>query len=264
MTPTRPQGARARDAIVKTEDSLNLNTFLRMVSRMRWSVRGLERTLDALSALVPDDLSHLETRAAAAALANRLLALHAGVGTGAPDARRVVAIGKLCGSMTSRMLRRSITQCRVAPWPPAASHGSVGQPSPADARVVSALHYIHEHFWDSAISLSKVSESVRLSPWHFDRLLKRETGFSYHVHLRRVRMEAASKLVKNSHLTIKEVAGLAGYSQGAQFSREFKGCFGVTPTQWRRCLDGDGATSQGAQVSQFQSGITDDKRHEGS
>jgi AraC-like DNA-binding protein len=108
-----------------------------------------------------------------------------------------------------------------------------------DARISVALRYIGAHCCDRTLSLGRVAAEVTLSPWHFDRLLKRSTGSSYREHLRSARMTIAEQLLDRSFFSVKEVAAHVGYGTASDFDRDFRHRHGMTPTAWRHRQEAD-------------------------
>jgi transcriptional regulator GlxA family with amidase domain len=48
------------------------------------------------------------------------------------------------------------------------------------------------------------------------------------------RMQVATQKLRNSSVSLAQVADLVGYSSEAAFSRAFKKAFGTAPATWRR------------------------------
>ena len=62
---------------------------------------------------------------------------------------------------------------------------------------------------------------------------KKLYGHSIDEYRLKVRMRCASKLLKNTDKSIKEIARLTGYKNISSFSVAFKREFKLPPTQWR-------------------------------
>jgi hypothetical protein len=52
-------------------------------------------------------------------------------------------------------------------------------------------------------------------------------------------MERGKELLRARNLSVKEIAQELGYSRQHEFSRAFRNCFGVSPSEWRRRGPGD-------------------------
>lgn len=99
--------------------------------------------------------------------------------------------------------------------------------------IKEAIHYINEN-WSYELSLEAVSRYVNLSPQHFSKIFKEETGTSYIEYLTRIRMNEAKKYLLEGRKTIKEICYLVGYHDPNYFSRLFKQMEGITPTLYSK------------------------------
>lgn len=101
--------------------------------------------------------------------------------------------------------------------------------------VDEAKNYILSNFHKD-ISLDEVSRLTKISPYYFSKVFKDETGQNFIEYLTSIRVERAKELLGNSKLSIKEICAQSGYSDPNYFSRLFKKCVGVTPTEYREGL----------------------------
>ena len=86
------------------------------------------------------------------------------------------------------------------------------------------------------ISLDALAEAVGVSPYYLSRVFSQESGFTLSSYITQVRMEAAERLLAETRLSVKEVAGRVGFRDSPYFSRVFRGWFHVSPTSYRRQL----------------------------
>ena len=82
--------------------------------------------------------------------------------------------------------------------------------------------------------LSKMAQSVNLSPTRLSYLFKSEIGTPPARYLRTLRMHDAATLLESTFLTVKEIMVRVGFSDESHFVRYFKRSYGMTPTQYRR------------------------------
>lgn len=103
-------------------------------------------------------------------------------------------------------------------------------------RIEEMLGYLNEHF-DEQISVRGLAELAMLSPYHFIRVFKKETGFTPHEYLMNTRISAAKYMLKNTGLPVKDICYNTGFSSESSFCVAFKKKVGVTPVQYRSSMD---------------------------
>lgn len=98
--------------------------------------------------------------------------------------------------------------------------------------VAQAIIYMSEHIREP-LRVSTMARIAGLSTPHFGEVFKRHTGCSPREYLHLLRIHEACHLLADSNLSIKEVAGQAGYGDPLHFSRQFKAFEGVSPSEYR-------------------------------
>lgn len=99
------------------------------------------------------------------------------------------------------------------------------------ATVKQALNYMERNY-NAEISLDEVAKYVGVSPQHFSKIFKLETGTNYVDWITELRMEQAKQYLIEGRRTIKEICYLVGYKDPNYFSRIFKKKFGVSPSEY--------------------------------
>ncbi|MGF7142755.1 AraC-like DNA-binding protein [Anaerotaenia torta] len=94
------------------------------------------------------------------------------------------------------------------------------------------ISYINEHFAEK-LSIEQLAGQAGLSPYHFIRTFKRETGLTPYEYLVNTRMNTAKYLLKNSRLSIKDICFNTGFSSESVFCNAFKKHQGATPAEYR-------------------------------
>ena len=88
------------------------------------------------------------------------------------------------------------------------------------------------------IRLAEIARECGLSVSHFARSFKISFGSSTHQWLIQQRIEQAKVLMKQTGMSLMEVALRSGFSDQAAFTRTFQRLVGVSPGRWRRhCTD---------------------------
>ena len=87
------------------------------------------------------------------------------------------------------------------------------------------------------LSVPRLAQHVMMSP---SRLAARFTAAlqdSPMAYLTKWRMNMAGRMLKESRLSVEQIASQVGYENVAAFTRSFKRHLGVTPTVWRDFQD---------------------------
>jgi AraC-type DNA-binding domain-containing proteins len=98
--------------------------------------------------------------------------------------------------------------------------------------VEEAITYIKSNFRNK-ISIENLSLNVNLSPFHFSRIFKKETGYSPYEYIIMTRLNEAKKLLKHTQLPIKEIAFSSGFNSESNFISCFKNNNYITPKEFR-------------------------------
>lgn len=98
--------------------------------------------------------------------------------------------------------------------------------------VNQALYYIYKNI-ASSLTIIEIAEVCRISPHHFHRIFKEETGKNLHETILSIRLQkAANLLLTNRYANIGEIAQTCGYATHTAFIKAFKGRFCCTPSVW--------------------------------
>jgi two-component system sensor histidine kinase ChiS len=99
--------------------------------------------------------------------------------------------------------------------------------------VIRAMHVIEKRYIETSLHVSAVAQDLGVSTEHLCRVVKRHTGLTFVTLLRRARVRAACRLLQTTALSMKEIAGRAGFSSASRFDRDFKQVCGVSPSEYR-------------------------------
>lgn len=83
------------------------------------------------------------------------------------------------------------------------------------------------------IELDEVARRVASSRRQLQRVFYEVGHTSFRWHLAEIRMMRAAELLRDSDLTVRDVAARVGYRQPAQFAKAFRRHVGVGPTEYR-------------------------------
>jgi signal transduction histidine kinase/DNA-binding response OmpR family regulator/ligand-binding sensor domain-containing protein len=93
--------------------------------------------------------------------------------------------------------------------------------------------YILKNFEDETLDPNSIADFLAVSKASLYRKLKEITGKTPSELIRSIRIEQASKLLKNTNLTVSEIMYRVGFSNRSYFNREFLKQYGKPPKEWR-------------------------------
>jgi AraC family transcriptional regulator len=106
-------------------------------------------------------------------------------------------------------------------------------------RLKRVVEYVDHHL-SGKITLLDLAAVAGLSRMHFASQFRAATGFRPHEYLLRRRIQRAEELLRQSTMTLVEIALTVGFQTQAHFTTVFKRFVGDTPYQWRNahCVSG--------------------------
>jgi YesN/AraC family two-component response regulator len=104
----------------------------------------------------------------------------------------------------------------------------------AEPYVSRALSLIERIFGDPALGSRSLARQLGISTEHLCRLMKQHTEKSIRWHVNATRIRHSQQLLRETTLTMKEIASQVGYQHTTQFDRHFRRVRGFTPTEYRR------------------------------
>jgi AraC family transcriptional regulator len=90
---------------------------------------------------------------------------------------------------------------------------------------------------EGSVQLKEVAKECGLSVSHFSRAFRRTAGAAPHHWLMTRRVEAAKEKLRDSRLSLLDVALACGFSDQSHLTRVFTGMVGSSPGAWRRALE---------------------------
>jgi AraC-like DNA-binding protein len=112
------------------------------------------------------------------------------------------------------------------------SRASVRESRHPTAAMEAVLGHCHEHFAEP-IDFEILAERHAMSYSHLRQQMRKLTGVPPHQYVIRLRCEAARRMLSDTDLAIKEIAGKVGIEDPYTFSRTFKRCVGTSPGRYR-------------------------------
>ena len=116
-------------------------------------------------------------------------------------------------------------------------------PKPGDIQPFSPQHHIavqtlhrqlpHKEKYSEPITVDEIAGACGPNRSYLTRIFKHATGYTPQSYLLTYRMKKASALLKDSNESIANIAFLVGYSDAYTFSKAFKRCKELSPTEYR-------------------------------
>jgi YesN/AraC family two-component response regulator len=97
------------------------------------------------------------------------------------------------------------------------------------------LNLVHEYY-DTDLTLEKCAEQLNYHPDYLRRVFRRGVGMNFSNYIGEYRLKLAKELLKNTDMTIAEIAQKMNYQNSQNFIRYFKKTIGITPGQFRERL----------------------------
>lgn len=99
--------------------------------------------------------------------------------------------------------------------------------------ISKAILFMEEHY-QTSIRINDICNLIYLSPCHFKRVFKEQTGRTPHQHLMNIRLEKAQELLKRKENSIEDVAKLCGFVNAGHFAVAFKRGTKLSPSEYRK------------------------------
>lgn len=112
--------------------------------------------------------------------------------------------------------------------------------SASDQRFLDQLNtYLQENMCDPDTSVESISEHLGISRVQLYKKLISLKGITPSEYLRSMRIRYAEELMRQGDLNVSEIAYKVGFNNPRYFSKYFQDAYGVTPSQYRKRLNGE-------------------------
>ncbi len=87
----------------------------------------------------------------------------------------------------------------------------------------------------SDVTLTALADKFNISPEHFSRIFKKETGLGFNEYLSLLRLKKAETMLKRDEtVSISEIAFSCGFNDSNYFCEKFKKMYGTSPLKFRK------------------------------
>ncbi len=102
---------------------------------------------------------------------------------------------------------------------------------------IAIVHEIHDQLlqhMEQRVTIEELSRQYLINPTTLKAAFKSVYGTSLAAHIKEHRMEQAAKLLKETNMSIAEIARVVGYDSQSKFTAAFKAIFQVLPREYRK------------------------------
>ena len=109
---------------------------------------------------------------------------------------------------------------------------SLGALQETQPKITAAIRLMEQHI-DTPLSTTQIAQQLFISRRNLELLFRRQLSTSPQRYYKRLRLQAARRLVLDSEHNMQEIAVRCGFNSLAAFSREFKRFFQLSPIMYR-------------------------------
>ena len=106
--------------------------------------------------------------------------------------------------------------------------------SMADEYVKAAISYVHTFYYNTTLNVDQISTYVGIDRSYLYRLFKEKMGVSPKKYITEYKLKTAGKLLRETNLSIGQVALSVGFDDQLYFSTAFRSFFGKSPSNYRK------------------------------
>ena len=99
--------------------------------------------------------------------------------------------------------------------------------------ILNVVDYVHANMKVRKITIDQLAEEMCMSRSQFSRRITALTKENPNAFITRIRMEKAIRLLKDTNMSIKEIAYDCGFDESNYFIRVFRQMYDMTPQQYR-------------------------------
>ena len=99
---------------------------------------------------------------------------------------------------------------------------------------IEIVKFINDHYQEPLFYLTDVSEEFGLTAKVITNTVKKLTGYTFSIYLKKLRLNHVVQLLKYTKTPIKDIAAQSGFDSSNTMLKSFKKEFGVSPTEYRK------------------------------
>jgi AraC-like DNA-binding protein len=106
-------------------------------------------------------------------------------------------------------------------------------PNRKDEIVCEIMEFIHGRLHDASLNVEQIADRVSLSSRYIRQIFKAATGMTIADYILTTRMDNVKRLLRETRLSIAEIAEQSGFLTKSHFYTAFKKAAGMTPNEYR-------------------------------
>lgn len=103
----------------------------------------------------------------------------------------------------------------------------------SNANIERTIEYLNDNY-QNCFSLQEIAHLANLSPYHFLRQFKKQTGKTPYAYLLDIKIEKAKVMLRSKKHTVTEVCFLCGFNNTSHFATLFKKKVGLSPSDYSK------------------------------
>lgn len=114
---------------------------------------------------------------------------------------------------------------------------TAAQTNRSDSSQIETIREVHDYLlqhMDMRITIDMLSRKFAMNPTTLKQVFKEVYGSSLAAHIKEHRMELAAQLLRESDMTMAEIARAVGYDSQSKFSAAFKAYYNAIPSSFRK------------------------------
>ncbi|MDR1624056.1 MAG: response regulator [Tannerellaceae bacterium] len=112
----------------------------------------------------------------------------------------------------------------------------IKEPTGENDFLAQYIEIIKSNISNQDFNIADIYNSMGMSRANFYRKVKARTGLSPIDLIRHIRLEAGTKLLKESCMNVSEIANHIGFGSSSYFTRNFKEVYGMSPTEYQNAF----------------------------
>ncbi|WP_425046249.1 GlxA family transcriptional regulator [Primorskyibacter sp. S87] len=142
-------------------------------------------------------------------------------------------ITKHHGALFARLVSDWFLHTDVRPAADPQRGGLVERVGTTAPPVLNAVAAMEDHIADP-LSLDELADLAGVTPRQLNRVFREKTGESTMRYYRQLRLETGHNLLRNSSLSLTNIAFATGFASSSNFTRAFADLYGAPPSRFRR------------------------------